>query len=180
MGQILHAGIYRQKGPQGGDLAPVGNTGWLAEKTESGKTRQLTLWKPGKRDDFKTWTRAGAEGVLWKESVHLVAEFTQEGVQRTARFGGPEEGRMALRTLADWVIRPRLLKEQGVAEVIILGGDRKQYQVLIDTDRDGATSARFKVESIPTIVLLDAAGTELARGAPLTAGSMLSFLGDRR
>ena len=52
--------------------------------------------------------------------------------------------------------------------------------VLIDTDRDGATSARFKVESIPTIVLLDAAGTELARGAPLTAGSMLSFLGDRR
>lgn len=135
MGQILHAGIYRQKGPQGGDLAPVGNTGWLAEKTESGKTRQLTLWKPGKRDDFKTWTRAGAEGVLWKESVHLIAEFTQEGVQRTARFGGPEEGRMALRTLADWVIRPRLLKEQGVAEVIILGGDRKQYQVLIDTDR---------------------------------------------
>ena len=46
-----------------------------------------------------------------------------------------EEQRMDLRTVADWVIRPRLLKEQGVAEVIVLGGDRKQYQVLINPDK---------------------------------------------
>lgn len=52
--------------------------------------------------------------------------------------------------------------------------------VLIDTDRDAATSARFTVESIPTVVLLDARGTELTRGAPLTAGAMLSFLADAR
>lgn len=52
--------------------------------------------------------------------------------------------------------------------------------VLIDTDRDGATTARFKVESLPTVLVLDAAGSELARGAPLTAGAMLSFLGDAR
>ncbi|MFN7976828.1 MAG: thioredoxin family protein [Vicinamibacterales bacterium] len=52
--------------------------------------------------------------------------------------------------------------------------------VLIDTDRDAATSARFKVESIPTVVLLDARGKELTRGAPLTAGAMLSFLADVR
>ena len=42
---------------------------------------------------------------------------------------------MDLRTVADWVIRPRLLKEQGVAEVLVIGGDRKQYQVLVDPDR---------------------------------------------
>lgn len=51
--------------------------------------------------------------------------------------------------------------------------------VLIDTDRDGATSARFKVESIPTVVLLDTSGAELARGAPLTAGAMVAFLDGR-
>jgi HME family heavy-metal exporter len=39
---------------------------------------------------------------------------------------------MALRTIADWVIRPRLLKIPGVAEVFVQGGDRKQYQVLVD------------------------------------------------
>lgn len=52
--------------------------------------------------------------------------------------------------------------------------------VLIDTDRDGATSARFTVESIPTVVVLDATGRELARGAPLTAGAMRGFLADAR
>jgi len=34
--------------------------------------------------------------------------------------------------MADWVIRLRLLKVTGVAEVFLLGGDRKQCQVLID------------------------------------------------
>jgi thiol:disulfide interchange protein len=52
--------------------------------------------------------------------------------------------------------------------------------VLIDTDRDAATSARFTVESIPTVVVLDASGRELARGAPLTASAMRGFLADAR
>jgi HME family heavy-metal exporter len=42
---------------------------------------------------------------------------------------------MELGTLAQWVIRPRLLKIPGIAEVIVLGGERKQYQVLVDPDR---------------------------------------------
>src|SRR3989475_6954180 len=39
---------------------------------------------------------------------------------------------MDLRSLADWVIRPRLLGVPGVAQVMIIGGDTKQYQVLVD------------------------------------------------
>src|SRR5262249_28844530 len=39
---------------------------------------------------------------------------------------------MELRSLADWVIRPRLLGVSGVAQVMIIGGETKQYQVLID------------------------------------------------
>ncbi|MBK9636934.1 MAG: efflux RND transporter permease subunit [Bacteroidetes bacterium] len=37
---------------------------------------------------------------------------------------------MNLRTIADWTIRPRLLATGGVAQVIIMGGEFKQYQIL--------------------------------------------------
>jgi CzcA family heavy metal efflux pump len=39
---------------------------------------------------------------------------------------------MDLRSLADWVVRPRLLGVAGVAQVMIIGGDTKQFQVLVD------------------------------------------------
>ncbi|WP_166831780.1 efflux RND transporter permease subunit [Thalassoroseus pseudoceratinae] len=39
---------------------------------------------------------------------------------------------MELRTMADWVIRQRLRKIAGVSQVITMGGDRKQYHVLVD------------------------------------------------
>ena len=40
-----------------------------------------------------------------------------------------------LRTLADWVVRPRLLATGGVAQVAVLGGDVKEYQIRLDADR---------------------------------------------
>src|SRR5574344_2100998 len=40
-----------------------------------------------------------------------------------------------LRTLADWNIRPRLLSTGGVAQVTVMGGDIKEYQVLLNPDK---------------------------------------------
>lgn len=40
-----------------------------------------------------------------------------------------------LRTLADWTIRPRLLSMGGVAQVAVLGGDIKEYQIRLDPAR---------------------------------------------
>jgi CzcA family heavy metal efflux pump len=39
---------------------------------------------------------------------------------------------MELRSLADWVVRPRLLGVSGVSQVMIIGGETKQFQVLVD------------------------------------------------
>lgn len=40
-----------------------------------------------------------------------------------------------LRTLADWNIRPRLLSTGGVAQVTVLGGDIKEYQILLQPEK---------------------------------------------
>jgi Cu(I)/Ag(I) efflux system membrane protein CusA/SilA len=40
-----------------------------------------------------------------------------------------------LRTLADWTVRPRLLSTGGVAQVTVLGGDIREYQILLNPEK---------------------------------------------
>lgn len=42
---------------------------------------------------------------------------------------------MELREIADWTIRPRLLSISGVANVAVMGGDEKEYQVLLHPEK---------------------------------------------
>src|SRR5262249_24558585 len=42
---------------------------------------------------------------------------------------------MALRTFADWTLRPRLLAVPGVAQVSVFGGEVRQLQIPVQPDR---------------------------------------------
>ncbi|MFT7641332.1 MAG: Cu/Ag efflux pump CusA, partial [Pirellulaceae bacterium] len=142
MGQIVIAGIYRQQGPNGGELTAIDKTDYLAELIESsnGRPRQLIVWKPGDRRRHETWKEISYTNFRWIDSPTIEMELNSEiratlsiaNHQYEVKFQTDEQRQMALRTVSDWVIRPRILKVTGVAEVFQMGGDRKQYQILVD------------------------------------------------
>ena len=83
------------------------------------------------------------------ERMRLAAEQLPDGVKPTLApvssimgqilmYGMWSEGEktppMEVRTLADWVVRQRLLTIPGVSQVFTMGGGRMQYQVLVDPD----------------------------------------------
>ncbi len=55
---------------------------------------------------------------------------------------------LELRTIADWVIRPRLLSVPGVAQVISIGGGVKQFQILLSAEK--IQRFRLTLEDIET------------------------------
>lgn len=78
-------------------------------------------------------------GIVWQMTppASIMGQIIHVGIafEQNDKAGSDLQQRMELRTLADWVIRPRLLKLSGIAEVIVMGGDRKQYQILVDPDQ---------------------------------------------
>ena len=143
MGQIVVAGIYRQQGPNGGELYPIGKTALMAEMiTQDDQSPKLLVWEPVDRHNIETWKSVTLEEAAWHPERELdasdpssgdrAATITVLGQQHELAMPSTASRQLSLRTTADWVIRPRVLKVTGVAEVFILGGDKKQYQVRID------------------------------------------------
>jgi CzcA family heavy metal efflux pump len=192
MGQIMLVGMHRRPGPQGGELAPLGKTGYMAELvhdakagktslyvwnprgTDGAPTREpaewqpvearptpvaLTLFKPANSSNQSSNNKAdpakvtvllkpvtdknnafsatdarlkGGQGDGFHDLERRAAVVLVEGGQAEVIFPPFLQQQMALRTTGDWVVRPRLLKLPGIAQITVMGGGRKQYQVLVD------------------------------------------------
>ena len=137
MGQIMVAGMRRQNGPKGGELAAVPGTPYYTERVMSKGDGDpaLFVWKPTDRRKVAEWEPVAVANAAWmKRSADgsQTVRGSMVGQSREVVFPSELQRQLGLRTLADWVVRPRLLKTTGIAQVIAMGGGRKQYQVLVD------------------------------------------------
>jgi CzcA family heavy metal efflux pump len=145
MGQIMIAGISRLEGPRGGVLEPLPGTDLLAECTQDAEASEaIAVWRVTDRHRMGSWEPVSFDQASWADTANPLVDAagmpSREAVVRLdgktyeLTFPTPLQQAMRLRTMADWLIRPRLLKIPGIAEVFIQGGDRKQYQILVDPD----------------------------------------------
>ena len=84
-------------------------------------------------------------------STSLLGEIMWIGVSSANQKTSP----MELRTLADWIIRPALLRTAGVANVLVMGGDVREWQINVNAERLRRYDIMFddvrtKVESMLT------------------------------
>lgn len=147
MGQIVIAGLYRRAGPTGGELAMIERTKLVAELIDRRSAKpKVAVWEIGERGDYGTWTSLSDVQLL--ELTTSETPSTDEAAGGTAfsatvsiddrrheiYFPNQAQLNRELGTIGDWVVRPRLLKVPGVSETFLQGGDRKQYQVLVNPD----------------------------------------------
>lgn len=171
MGQIVIAGMYRQIGPNGGELIAIPNSPYVVELTglssgevfdqypdgvSSADLLRMIDRRPAARRDVSPELDSGSSGkrvprlqafrVTDRQLPSTWAPVLLEAVDQVLSIDNgqasldfhPEnvksesEKSMDLRTFANWIVRPQLLKIPGLAEVFIQGGDEKQFQVLVN------------------------------------------------
>jgi CzcA family heavy metal efflux pump len=103
------------------------------------------------------------EGV--KPQLSPVSSIMGQIVQIGMYSKNGETDPIEVRTLADWVVRQRLLTIPGVAQVVTMGGGRKQYQVLVNPE----SLARFDV-TLEEVEKAVAKSNENATGGYLNEG----------
>lgn len=64
-------------------------------------------------------------------STSLLGEIVWVGMSSS----DPKISPMELRTMADWTVRPALLKTPGVANVLVMGGDVREWQINLNAER---------------------------------------------
>ncbi|MCH2129669.1 MAG: efflux RND transporter permease subunit [Pirellulaceae bacterium] len=141
IGQVVVAGMYSQPNDATMLFRCNESPGILQTHLERGFLPQVL------REGFERHGLHLPKSVVVKEEQPGV-RWTVDGVEAHQQFtilrsqtvaGKPVEvheatSPMQIRTLADWVVRQQLMTIPGVSQVFVMGGERRQFQVLVNPD----------------------------------------------